>query len=256
MLAAGIAFYFLLAVFPAIGALISVYGIFSDPHFITDQVVSLGRILPRDAIKILIDQAERITSSNESILSLGFVLSVVLTIYSATKGVNALIQGFNIAYNLGETRNLIQVNMTAFLLTFILLAYFLLSLSMIALLPLLIKAAHLGDSYENILLLARWPLLFSMAIIGLELLYYYGPANPNPRWQWISWGSLFATITWLFFSYLFSVFVTNFGTYNETYGSLGAVVILLLWFWLSALTILLGAEINATRGEPRLPMKA
>ena len=204
-------------------------------------------------MKILIDQAQRITSSNESILSLGFILSVVLTIYSATKGVNALIQGFNIAYNRAETRNLIQVNMTAFLLTFILLTYFLLSLSMIALLPLLIKAVHLGHTYEDLLLLARWPLLFFMAIIGLELLYYYGPANPNPHWRWISWGSVFATATWLFFSYLFSVFVTNFGTYNETYGSLGAVIILLLWFWLSALTILLGAEINATQEESRQP---
>jgi membrane protein len=246
LISAGIAFYFLLAAFPAIGALISLYGLFSDPSFVASQMEALGRFLPPAAIAILSDQAKSVASSNARILGLGFFISIGLAIYSATKGVNALIQGLNIAYNEKEKRNLVRLNFTAFLLTFVMLVYFLVSLSLIALLPILVKSMALPAFIVTFVQLARWPLLFLMAIIGLEILYCYGPSRKGPRWNSISYGSLLATLLWLGLSAAFSFLVTHFGTYNETYGSLSAVIVLLLWFWLSALMILTGAEINAT----------
>lgn len=242
LISGGIAFYFLLAVFPAIGALISLYGLFSDPAFVVRQMDMLGRFLPHSAIAILSDQARSLVSSDAKILSLGFFLNIGLATYSSTQGVHALIQGLNIAYNQTEKRNLVRVNATAFLLTFVMMIYFLVSLSLVAILPSVVG---------QFVLLARWPLLFLMAIFGLEIVYCYGPSRIIPKWDLISYGSFLATLLWLGVSALFSVFVTHFGLYNGTYGSLSAVIILLLWFWLSALTILIGAEINATIEQQR-----
>lgn len=244
LISAGVAFYFLLAAFPALGALISIYGIFSDPKFVADQLQLLGNFLPPEALKILADQAYSIVEAHEGALGFGFIVSVFLAVYSATKGVNALISGFNIAYNLSENRNFVTLNMTAFTLTFVMLIYFLISLGLIAVLPALVHILPLPEHITKILLLLRWPLLFVAAIGGLEILYYYGPAHKERVWHWCSKGSLIATILWLIMSSLFSLFVYNFGNYNETYGSLSAVIILLLWFWLSAMTVLFGAEVN------------
>jgi len=246
LLAGGIAFYFFLASFPALTALISLYGIFSDPHFVSDQLKLLHRFLPPESLKILADQALSITSSSTAALSLGFFMGVVLTIYSTTKGVKALIQGLNIAYNEKERRNLIRLNITAFTLTFVMMAYFLFSLSLIALMPAAFAFMHLPDYMTGPLLHLRWPLLLLTAVIGLEMVYYYGPSHTKPKWQWLSWGSVLATLVWLAGCNLFSIFVSNFGKYNETYGSLGAVAVLMLWFWLSAIIVLLGAEVNAS----------
>lgn len=246
LIAAGVAFYFFMGAFPAIAAVISLYGLFSDPKFITDQLDSFSRFLPPDSFEILVGQARAIAGSSGAALSLGLVFGIVLTIYSATKGVNALIKGFNIAYHKKETRNIVTLNSTSFFLTFVLMVYFLLSLSLVALMPAFFQIIHLPDVVMNSALSLRWPLLFLMAVVGLEILYYFGPCQKRPKWKWLSWGSFVGTILWLACSSFFSLFVSNFGNYNETYGSLGAVAVLLLWFWLSGLMILFGAEINAT----------
>ena len=188
----------------------------------------------------------RCTGSSGAALSLGLIFGIILTIYSATRGVKALINGFNIAYRTKETRNLLTLNGTAFFLTFLLMVYFLLSLSLVALMPAFFQFIHLPGVVTALALSLRWPILFMLAVVGLEILYYLGPCFRRPKWQWVSWGSVVATILWLVCSSFFSLFVSNFGNYNETYGSLGAVAVLLLWFWMSALTILFGAEINAT----------
>ncbi len=251
LLAAGIAFYFLLASFPALAAAVSLYGIFSDPQFVARQFDLLHHFLPPDAVKILVEQARSIAAGDERVLGVSFVISTALAIYSATKGVNALIQGLNIAYNLGENRSFIKRNFNTLLLTLVMMIYFLVSLSLVAILPVVIHLLPVSDSIETFLLGLRWLLLTIMAVIGLEIFYGYGPAWPQLRWRWFSKGSCTATILWLIASILFSTFVTNFGSYNETYGSLSAVVVLLLWFWMSALTILFGAEINASVAQQR-----
>ena len=246
LIAAGVAFYFFMGAFPAIAAIISLYGLFSDPQFITDQLEGFSRFLPPETFSILVGQARAIAGRSGAALSIGLVFGIILTIYSATKGVRALIKGFNIAYHVKESRNLVTLSSTAFFLTFILMVYFLLSLSLVALMPAFFQFIRLPEIIMTSALSLRWPVLFLLAVMGLEILYYFGPSRARPKWQWLSWGSFIATILWLGCSSFFSLFVSNFGNYNETYGSLGAVAVLLLWFWMSALMILLGAEINAT----------
>jgi membrane protein len=246
LLAAGVAFYFFMAAFPALGALISLYGIFSDPVFISDQLQNLERFLPPESLKILADQAMSISSSGQAALGLGFIVGIILAIYATTKGIRALIKGLNIAYNVRERRNIVRLNYIAFTLTFVMMLYLLFSLSLIAFMPAFFNIIHMPDYIKIPLLLMRWPLLMLSGVIGLQIIYYYAPARVKPKWEWFSWGSLVAMLFWIGGSSLFSLFVSNFGHYNETYGSLGAVAVLLLWFWLNALTILVGAEVNSS----------
>jgi membrane protein len=246
LLAAGVAFYFFMAAFPALGALISLYGIFSDPVFISDQLANLSRFIPRESLKILEDQAVSISSSEQAALGLGFIVGIVLAIYATTKGIRALIKGLNIAYNVRERRNMVRLNYIAFMLTFVMMLYLLFSLSLVAFMPALFNLINLPGYIATPLLLLRWPLLMLSGVVGLQIIYFYAPARVNPKWQWFSWGSLVAMLFWIGGSSLFSLFVSNFGNYNETYGSLGAVAVLLLWFWLNALTILIGAEVNSS----------
>lgn len=246
LVAAGIAFYFLMAAFPALAAIISLYGIFSDPNFVSDQLDSLAPFLPQEAFKILADQAQALVSSRSDALSISFLISTMFAVYSATKGMVALIQGFNIAYNEREHRNLVVLRLTAFTLTLIMMVYFLTALTLIAGLPAVLHIFPLPEIVSQTVLWIRWPLLFFTAIIGLEILYYFGPCHSARQWRWISWGSFISTIFWLVISAVFSTFVSNFGNYNEVYGSLSAIVLLLLWFWLSGLMILFGAEFNST----------
>ncbi len=246
LLAAGVAFYFFLAAFPAIASVISIYGIFSDPKFVTAQIEELARFIPPESFKILHDQAQEIASADPAALGLGVLVGIGLTLFSTAKGVGALIRGLNIAYNTRERRNILVFNSVSFLLTFVMLGYVLFALSLIAFLPAFFALIHMPQSITDIYLFLRWPLLMLSAMIGLQMIYFYAPCHTKREWKWFSWGALVATLFWVGGSSLFSLFVTNFGKYNETYGSLGAVAVLLLWFWLSALTILLGAEINAS----------
>lgn len=251
LVAGGVAFYFFLAAFPALAALISVYGLFSNPSFIAKQLQLLQGFLPPESLEILSDQALDITTSSATALSFGLFMGIALTIYSATKGVKALMQGLNIAFNLKERRNIVILNGTAFTLTFVLMVYFLFSLSLVAFMPAIFNFLYMPEYITKPLLLLRWPLLMLSAMVGLQMLYYYGPNHYTRRWKWISWGAVIATILWIGGCNLFSLFVSNFGNYNETYGSLGAVAVLLLWFWLSALIVLIGAEINAAFDDNR-----
>lgn len=247
LLAAGVAFYFFMAAFPALAAMISLYGLFSDPIFISQQLQNLENFLPAESLKILADQAQSISSSNNAALGLGFIVGLILAVYATTKGVRALMKGLNIAFNVKERRNIVLQNYTAFMLTLGMMVYLLFSLSLIALMPAVLNILPLPDIITIPLLTLRWPLLMFSAMIGLQIIYHYAPSHPkNKKIKFFSWGSLVAMLFWVGGSSLFSLFVSNFGNYNETYGSLGAVAVLLLWFWLNALTILFGAEVNAS----------
>lgn len=246
LLAAGVAFYFFLAAFPALAALISLYGLFSDPAFVADQMQHLKPFIPGDSLKILADQATAIAESNTAALGLGVLVGIALTIYSTAKGVGALIKGLNIAFNVKERRNILVLNSTAFTLTFVIMAYMLFALSLVALLPAFFNFIHLPGFVETGFLAIRWPVLCICGMFGLQIIYNFAPNHGKIKKPWMTWGAFVATLFWLGGSSLFSLFVSNFGKYNETYGSLGAVAVLLLWFWLNALTILFGAEVNAS----------
>lgn len=260
LIAAGMAFYFLLAAFPGIAALISLYGLIADPTAITGQFAYFERFLPADAYSILIGQAEKVASSHEGILSLGIIIGLLVAVFSASKGVRALIQGLNIAYGARERRNIFALGMTGYVLTFVMMFYFLISLSLVAGVPLVVRLLFLDGLLDGALMTlvtsARWPLLFFVGMLGLQILYYYGPCYKHPTWRWITWGSFVATILWLLSSVVFSYFVAHTASYSQVYGSLGAVIVLMLWFWLSALMIMFGAEINGVLEARRVRREA
>lgn len=247
LIAAGVAFYFLMAAFPALAALISLYGIFSDPYFVTKQLDLLQGFLPPTAFSILADQALTIASSNAGTLSFSFAVSVLFSIYSATKGMQALIKGLNIAYDRQEKRNILVLNLSSFGLTFVMMIYLLIALTLVAAVPVFLNMLPAAEEgwVASFFHWFRWIFLFGEALVGLQILYRYGPSGMPSRGWWMSWGGCAATLMWIGTCSLFSLFISNFGRYNETYGSLGAVILLLLWLWMSALTVLIGAELNA-----------
>lgn len=251
LVAAGIAFYFLLAAFPAIAGLISLYGLMANPYEITEQFQYFERFLPEQAYDILIMQAEKVASSHEGILSLGIVIGLLVAVWSASKGVRALIKGLNIAWSLHERRNVFALGVTGYVLTLAMMVYFIVSLSLVAGVPLVLKYFFFSEFMTQLFDMARWPILFFGGVVGLEILYYFGPCHERPRWRWASWGSFVATSLWLASSVMFSFFVAHAGNYNEMYGSLGAVIVLMLWFWISAGMIMFGAEVNAVLSAHR-----
>lgn len=245
LIAAGIAFYFFLAIFPAIAVMISVYGLIADPAMISDQINLLANILPAEVIDLLTGQAFKIVSSDDGALSLGLMISLLLTLFASSKGAKALISALNISYKQVETRNLLKLNLLAMGLTFFVVIMALIALGAVAILPAAIQILNLGGISEQ-LMLARWPFLAFIGLIVLQTLYRYGPDRKHAKWRWLSLGSVLAALIWLAVSALFSWYVSSFGKYNETYGALGAVAVLMMWLWLSSVALLIGAEFDAS----------
>lgn len=261
MVSASIAFYGLLALFPAIAGFIAVGGLVLDPMQVEQHIESVSSLLPPQAAGIIVDQARQVVSGSGGGVALAALVGLVVTLYSASKGMKALIKGLNVIYNEDEKRGFIMLNLLAFGLTLGLILVMVVALALIAVVPAALSFLGLGTVLSWLVSLARWPALFAVSMIGLGIVYGFGPSRSRPRWQWVSWGAVVATVLWLLGSILFSAYVRHFGSFNETYGSLGAVVILLTWFWLSAFVVLLGGQLNAemehqtaldsTLGDPR-----
>jgi membrane protein len=245
IVAAGVAFYALLAVFPALIALVALYGLAFDPKQVSDQVAALGGVLPPQAADILLGQLQSLTSTQGAALGLGAIGGLVLALWSASAGVRTLMEALNVAYDEEESRGFVSYYGTALLLTLGAIVGAIVAIGVVVALPVVVGFLGLGSFVENIIAYARWPILAIAMIVGLAVIYRYGPSREEPRWSWTSPGALVATLLWVAGSALFSLYVTRFGNYNETYGSMGAVVILLTWFLLGAYAILIGAEINS-----------
>jgi membrane protein len=245
MIAAGVAFYAFLAIFPALAAMVSVYGLAFDPHEVQEQIAAISALLPRQAAGILTDQLAQLTAEPSQGLGWGLALGLVLTLWSASQGVKALMTSLNVVYDEEETRGFVRYNLTALALTFAALVFVLVTLAVIALVPVAISFLGLTGVVEWAVRLLRWPILAALVMVGLAALYRFAPARARPQWRWVSWGAALATMLWLLGSIAFSVYVSNFGSYDETYGTFGAVVVLMLWFNLTAYVILLGGELNA-----------
>jgi len=260
LIAAAVAFYGLLALFPAIAALISLWALLFDPHQMEQQIETLSAFLPPEAAAIIKDQA-RTVAEDVGGLSIGAAGGILLALYGASKGMKALMEGLNIIYDEQEERGFIRLNLIALGLMLVVIVAMIVAIGAIIIIPLLLNFVGLGPVAETLVSLLRWPFLFVIALLILAIIYRYGPSRAPPRWRWVSWGAAVATILWLLGSIAFSIYVQNFGSYNETYGSIGAVIILLMWFWLSGFSVLLGAELNAemehqterdsTTGEPQ-----
>lgn len=245
MVAAGVAFYLLLAIFPAMGATVSIYGLVSDPADVQQQLEQLTALLPEEAQAILRQQLSAVASQSNQALSIGLIASILLALWSTTKGVKALMTALNIVYKEHEKRSFIKLNAVALLLTLGAIVFLILAISLVVALPALLGNFGLQQYAQILISISRWILLALIVMASLAILYRYGPSRSSPRWQWVSWGAILATFLWLAGSALFSYYVSNFASYNETYGALGAIVILLMWFYLTAYMILLSAEVNA-----------
>lgn len=244
IVSAGIAFYAMLSMFPALGAAVSLYGLVADPVEVERQLAELAGILPEGARTLITDQLASIASQPRGKLSLGVLFGIVLALWSASAAIRTLMDGLNVVYDEKEKRGFVPYYATALALTFGGIVAGVLALSLVAALPAIIKWTGL-PSIQTAIALLRWPLLAVATMFGLAVLYRYGPSRKAAQWQWVSWGAVVATLLWIVVSAGFSSYVSNFGNYNETYGALGAVIILLMWFYLSAYVILLGGELNA-----------
>jgi membrane protein len=245
IVAAGVAFYALMAIFPALIALLSLYGWFADPAQVEQQVTSLTGVMPQNVQSLLTTQMRDIASGAESTLGVGAIAGFLFTLWSASKGMKALFTALNIAYDEEEKRGFITFNALAIVLTLGALVFGIVAFALIAVLPALLGHLGLQAIASVAVSLVRWPLLAVAVMVALAVLYRYGPSRDKPQWTWVSWGAVVATVLWLVTSILFSVYVSNFGSYNETYGSLGAVVVFLMWLYLSAFIVLIGAELNS-----------
>jgi len=243
--AAGVVFYGLLALFPTITALVSIYGLFADPATISQHLSLAAGFLPSGGMEILDEQVRRISSKNDSKLGLAFLIGLGLALWSANAGMKAVIDALNVIYEETEKRGFIRLNLLSLALTAGGIVMILLALGGIVLVPLVLSYVGLGVMSEMLLRVLRWPALLVVVILGLAVLYRFGPSRDHARWQWLSIGSAFAAIAWLATSFLFSWYLETFADYDATYGSLGAAIGFMMWMWLSAILILLGAELNS-----------
>jgi membrane protein len=245
MVAAGVAFYGLLALFPAITAVISIWGLMFDPQTILQQVEQVSGILPEEARAVVADQATTIAAGAGAGVSLAAIGGILLALYSAMKGVKSLIEGLNIIYDEEEKRGFIKLNLLALVLTLALVFIMIGTLGLLVVYPVVVDAFGFSSIVQALVSLARWPLLGLVAVVGMAILYRYGPSRDRPKWRWVSGGAVAATLLWIVASIAFSIYMQYFGNYNETYGTLGAAIALLTWFWISAFVLLMGAELDS-----------
>jgi membrane protein len=245
IIASGLALYALLAVFPALAAAVSIYGLFASPAEMAGHLQELAAILPEQARGILQQQLARLSSHQQGALSTGAVVGLLLALWSARKGMVALMAVLNVAYGEREERGFFKQLFVSSAFTIGAVLGFLAVLLLAVAVPFALRLLPLGDAAEIVLLLLRWAVLWAVAIVGLAVAYRYAPDREPAQWRWITPGSLIAATLWLAGSLLFALYVRNWSSYGETYGALGGVVVLLMWFYLSGYIIILGAEINA-----------
>jgi membrane protein len=243
--AAGVVFFGLLAVFPAITALVSCYGLFANPSTIGANLQTLALMLPEGSFQIVQDQIGRVLAKGNTELGATFLFGLALAIWSANAGVKAIIDALNVVYEEREKRSFLQLNLLSLAFTIGGIAALLLMVGAVVAFPLALDHLGLGPESKFIVSLARWPLLFLVLLGALGILYRYGPSRRAPRWEWLSVGTLAAAVLWIVGSSLLSWYLSNFGNYSATYGSLGAAIGLMMWMWMSAIIVLCGAELNS-----------
>jgi membrane protein len=246
LIAAGVVFYAMLAVVPAITALVSLYGLFAKASSINTHLGFIAGLLPGGAYELISEQIVRIAANSDGKLTFAFAIGLGIAMWSANAGMKAIFDALNIVYDEDEKRSFIKLNLISLSFTLGAVVVLLLAIASVVVVPLVL--AYLGFAAEQqagFFPLLRWPVLFVVVMFGLSLLYRFGPSRRNAQWRWVSVGSVFASFAWLAISVAFSWYLSKFADYNATYGSLGAVIGLMMWLWLSNTVILVGAELNA-----------
>jgi membrane protein len=238
-------YYSILAIFPALAALVAIYGLFSDPASIAKHLDEVTGFIPGGAVEIAREQLTRVASKGGQALGFAFVVGLAVSLWSANAAMKALFDTLNIVYGEQEKRGFVKLNAMSLGFTVAGIAFILIALGAVVVIPVALKYLGLSNAADTLIRIARWPAMFLALAMGLACIYRFGPSREAPRWRWITWGSTAAAIMWLAASALFAFYAANFGTFNETYGSLGAVIGFMTWLWISAIAILLGAELNA-----------
>lgn len=260
MLAGGVAFFAFLALFPALIAASTLYALFADPATVSRQVQDLAGALPQEAQPLVAGTLQSLTAPEGTTLGVGLAVSVLVALWTASGGTSNLMTAVNLAYDEEESRGFLRLRATALALTLGAIVFVLLALTLVAVVPVFIDALALGTVGTVAAQVVRWALLVGVVVTALAVVYRVAPDRDSPRFRWVSPGAVVATALWVLGSVAFSLYVNNFGSYNATYGALAGVVVLMLWLYLTAYIVLLGAEINAeserqtlrdtTRGEP------
>ena len=245
VVAAGVAFFALLSMFPLISAMLSIYGYFADIGDVQAMAEYARPLMPEEAWNIVSGQVEAVVNAPNSSLSLRIVISLLVALYSAGAGIRALLRAMNVAYGEDEKRNIVMFYLTAVGMTLGLFLFVYTTLAIVAGIPIALSFLNLDATAEALASTLPWVALIFAFGFGAFIIYRFGPSRRPARKRWVMPGVIFTTISWLFLSWGFSLFVRHFGNYNETYGGLSAVIVLLLWFWLTAMTVIMGAELNA-----------
>lgn len=251
VMAAGVAFWSFLSIFPAMSALISIYGLVADPSVIATQVESLRGVLPQSALELLYEQLHRLISAPRQALGLSLVVSLLLALWYSMSGTGTLMQALTVAYEERDTRSILAYYGQSAVLTIGIAVFGLLSLLLVAVAPAVLELLPFPQGSRNLIGLVRWPILAVLLMLALGMIYRFAPASRKPGWHWFSAGTIVAAVVWLAGSAGFSYYVANFSSYDKTYGSLGTVVVLLMWLYLSAYIVLVGAELNSEIEQAR-----
>jgi membrane protein len=245
LLAAGVAFFAFLSLFPGIIAAVTTYGLVADPAQMRSQVDDLAGAVPEAARELLMQQLKQLVTAPQQSLGLGLVIALALALWSASGGVGNLITAINLAYDEEDTRSFIQRKALALGLTLAAIVFMLLALGLVAVAPAVFEALGLSTLWLVIFQIGRWILIVVLVSVALAVLYRLAPDRQDAQIRWVSTGAIAATVLWLIASLAFSLYASNFGSYSKTYGSLAGVAVMLLWLWITSFAVLLGAEINA-----------
>ena len=245
IIAAGVAFYAFLALVPALLALVIVYGLIASPADVKDQIASFASAAPKDAQRLLTSQLTSITRGAGGGASLGALIAIAGAMWAASSGMAALDTGLTVVNRETETRGFLRRRLVALVLTVFAVVGIVLMLALVVALPSVLQSFDVGDIGKVAIGLARWVLLAALLVFGLAVIFRYGPQRRRPRWRWITPGTIVAVVVGLAASIGFSIYVTLMGNYNKTYGSLGAIIVLLLWLYFMAYAVLFGAAMNA-----------
>jgi membrane protein len=243
--AGGITFFLLLALFPTLSLVVSLYGLVADRGEIARQLNAVSAFLPAEAMTVLGDELKRLAAAKPQVLGLNFLASLIVALWGASGGFKALVGGLNVAFEVSETRGFLRLSLNALVFTLAGILFAVVAINMGVVIPHLIERWTDTAAMEWLLKAAAWPISFLATSLILALVYRFGPDRDRPKWIWISWGSAIATILWLAATQLFILYAGTLAHYDQTYGTLGALIGFLVWLWLSLIIVLLGAEINS-----------
>ena len=245
LIAAGVTYYLLLSLFPALAALVALYGFVADPSTIMGHVGFLASVFPPGSFDLILNQLTALTLQKASTLSFAFFAGLVVAIWSANSGMKAIFDAMNVAYREKEKRSFLRLNLLSLTFTFGGLIIAIVLIAAIGVLPAVLSYLWLDRWQELLARFARWPLVLVLVGCGIALIYRFGPSRAQAKLRWLNWGVVLSTLLWMSASILFSFYIENFANYNATYGTLGALIGMMVWVWISVIILIVGAELNA-----------